>query len=175
MGLYTNLFAEKQPQWTKLLSLIGKAQFSVDYAPRDIFNADETGVFFRSLPDKTHALKGEKCTGVKQSKDGLTVLVAANMDGSEKLPLLVIGKSAKPRCFSNVKSLPVDYRANKKAWMTSSTFEDWLRKLDRKFLLQGRSILMIVDNCPAHPAINVLSSIKLEFLPPQHHQPHTTL
>ena len=145
-----------------------------NYAPRDIFNADETGVFFRSLPDKTHALKGEKCTGGKQSKDRLTVLVAANMDGSEKLPLLVIGKSAKPLCFSNVKSLPVDYRANRKAWMTSSIFEDWLRKLDRKFLLQGRSILMIVDNCPAHPAINGLSSIKLEFLPPNttsHTQP----
>ena len=58
--------------------------------------------------------------------------------------------------------------------MTSSIFEDWLRKLDRKFLLQGRSILMIVDNCPAHPAINGLSSIKLEFLPPNttsHTQP----
>ena len=96
------------------------------------------------------------------------------MDGSEKLPLLVIGKNVKPRCFGNVKSLPVDYRANKKAWMTSVIFEEWLRKLDRKFLLQGRSILMVIDNCPAHPEVNGLAAIKLEFLPPNttsHTQP----
>ena len=42
--------------------------------------------FFCSLPDKTHAFKGEKCTGGKQAKDRLTVLVAANMDGSENEP-----------------------------------------------------------------------------------------
>jgi hypothetical protein len=39
------------------------------------------------------------------------------MSGTEKLPLLVIGKSAKPRCFKNAK-IPIDYKANKKAWMT---------------------------------------------------------
>lgn len=39
------------------------------------------------------------------------------MDGSEKLPLFVIGKSLKPRCFKNA-TIPVDYTANSKAWMT---------------------------------------------------------
>jgi hypothetical protein len=38
------------------------------------------------------------------------------MSGSEKLPLLVIGRSAKPRCFKNA-NVPVQYEANKKAWM----------------------------------------------------------
>ncbi len=33
----------------------------------------------------------------KQSKDLMTVFVAANMTGSNKLPLLIIGKSEKPR------------------------------------------------------------------------------
>ena len=50
--------------------------------------------------------------------------------------------------------------------MTSTIFETWLRKLDRKFLLQGRSIAMIKDNCPVHPNIDGLRSIKLVFLPP---------
>ncbi|GFO47802.1 tigger transposable element-derived protein [Plakobranchus ocellatus] len=87
------------------------------------------------------------------------------MDISKKLPLLVIGKAVKPRSFSNVKSLPLDYRANKKAWMTSSIFVDWLRKLDSKFFIQGRSVLMIVNNCPWHPAVNGLAAIRLDFLP----------
>ncbi|GFO06122.1 LOW QUALITY PROTEIN: tigger transposable element-derived protein [Plakobranchus ocellatus] len=50
--------------------------------------------------------------------------------------------------------------------MTGAIFENWLRKLDRKFLLQGKSIAMVKDNCPAHPNIDDLRSIKLVFLPP---------
>ena len=129
------------------------------YKPDDIFNADETGIFFICLPDKTLDFKGAICTGGKKAKDRLTVLVAANMSVKEKLPLFVIGKTAKPRCFNNVKSLPVDYAANKKAWMTSDLFVSWLRKLDKKYLLQGRSIAMIVDNCPAHPDIDNLKAV----------------
>ncbi|GFO15087.1 tigger transposable element-derived protein [Plakobranchus ocellatus] len=58
--------------------------------------------------------------------------------------------------------------------MTSSIFETWIRKLDRKYLLQGRSIVMVLDNCPAHPKIKDLKAIRLEFLPPNttsHTQP----
>lgn len=37
------------------------------------------------MPEKTLQLKGEKCSGGKRSKDRLTLLVASNMDGSEKI------------------------------------------------------------------------------------------
>ncbi|GFX38836.1 uncharacterized protein TNCV_1890001 [Trichonephila clavipes] len=37
------------------------------------------------------------------------------MDGSEKITPLVIGKSAKPRCFKGINSFPTKYRSNKKA------------------------------------------------------------
>lgn len=46
--------------------------------------------------------------------------VGVNMDGTEKLPLLTIGKSAKLRCFKTIKSKPIDYKANKKALITIS-------------------------------------------------------
>ena len=58
------------------------------------------------------------------------------------------------------------YAFNKKAWMTSSIFEDWLRKLDRRFKTQRHQVLMVVDNCPAHPKLNNLEAITLVFLPP---------
>ena len=45
-------------------------------------------------------------------------------------------------------------------------FEEWLQKLDRKFLHKGRSIELIVDNCRAHPCLDRLRAIKLVFLPP---------
>ena len=88
------------------------------------------------------------------------------MDSSEKLKLLVIGKSKNPRCFKHVKSLPVQYEANKKAWMTGEMFTSWLRKMDRDFQRQKRKVLFFVDNCTAHPDFSGLSAIKLIFLPP---------
>jgi hypothetical protein len=112
----------------------------------DIFNADETGIFFRLTPDRTLKFEGEKCVGSKLSKDRITDLVCANADGTEKRKLLVIGKSKNPRCFKNVKSLPVCYSANKKAWITSDIFEAQLIHRDRELRLQKRKILLLVDN-----------------------------
>lgn len=80
------------------------------YAPDEICNADEMGLFFKLTPNKTLKFKGGKCTGGKMSKERIT----ANMMG-ENEKLLAIGKSKNPRCFKNVKSLPVNYEANKRA------------------------------------------------------------
>lgn len=38
------------------------------YRAEDIFNADETGLFYRCLPNKTYDLKSMKCSGGKVSK-----------------------------------------------------------------------------------------------------------
>lgn len=137
--------------------------FEKKYSPKDIFNADETGLFFKLTPDKTLKFKGEKCIGGKLSKERITVLVAANMNGTEKRKLLVIGKSKNPRCFKNIKQLPVTYKANKSAWMTSQFFEEEVRKWDAE--LKTRKILLLVDNCPAHPMISNLRNIELAFFP----------
>lgn len=122
-----------------------------DYNPKDIFNADETGLFFGLLPDIMLEYKGVNCNGGKCSKDRLTVLVCANMTRAEKLPLFVIGKAKNPSCFKNVKTLHTHYDANKKPWITSELFSNWLRSLDRKFHHQKRKVAMVVDNCPTHP------------------------
>lgn len=127
------------------------------YKPNDIFKADETG-FFKCLPDKTLAFKGDKCFGGKHSKERATVTVGANMTGTEKLPLLVIGKSKNPRCFKRVKSLEVEYKCNKKAWMTSDIFCECILKLDKRMTNERRKIVLIVDNCPAHPC-RILSKL----------------
>ncbi|XP_050329997.1 tigger transposable element-derived protein 4-like [Bactrocera neohumeralis] len=132
----------------------------------EIFNADETGFFYKLMPDKTLKFKGENCSGGKLSKDRITVMVAANMSGTEKKKLLIIGKSQKPRCFRSVKSLPVDYANNHKAWMTSELFEKWLHDWDRDLVKKKKKILLLVDNCPAHPNVTDLMSITLAFLPP---------
>uniref|UniRef100_A0A914X0R6 DDE-1 domain-containing protein n=1 Tax=Plectus sambesii TaxID=2011161 RepID=A0A914X0R6_9BILA len=84
----------------------------------------------------------------------------------EKLPLLVIGKSANPRCFKHVRCLPVAYEANSKAWMNGSLFEQYVRKLNMRMRAKKRSIALIVDNCPAHSKLMGFSNVQLFFLPP---------
>ena len=96
------------------------------------------------------------------------MLVCANIDGTEKHPLLVTGKFKSPRCFRNIQHLPTVYDANKSAWMTSSIFEGWLRKWDNQLSQRGRktALALFIDNCTAHPKVQDLQSIELFFLPP---------
>ena len=135
------------------------------YSLDNIFNADETGLFYRTLPTRSLVANGHHCEDGKKAKERMTVLLTASATG-EKLKPLVIGKSANPRCFRGVHraALGVEYEANRKAWMTSDLFQAWLEATNNKFSSQQRQVLLFVDNCPAHPDIR-LSHIKLVFLP----------
>ena len=144
-------------------------QFSAD----DVFNLDEAGLFWRLLPNKTMSFRGERCTGGKKSKHRITLLVGANMSGTEKFPLLAVGKSNRPRAFKN-KEIPVKYEANSKAWMTAKLFEDVLRAWDGRLGQQGRRVLLCLDNFSGHPPELQLDNIQLLFFPPNttsHSQP----
>ncbi|XP_060870227.1 tigger transposable element-derived protein 4-like [Metopolophium dirhodum] len=111
-----------------------------NYTDCDIYNADETGLFYRLTPSQTLRFKGETCSDV-------------------------IGKSKTPRCFKNVKNLTVDYKSNKKAWMTGDIFSGWLKEWDKQLAKEKRHILLTIDNCPAHPPVQ-FEFIKLVLLPP---------
>ena len=73
------------------------------YQLKNIFNADEFGLFYKAL-----------CSDGKHSKVGLTGMAVSNALG-EKIPMFVIGKFASPRCFKHVRKLPCRYRFQKKA------------------------------------------------------------
>ena len=85
-------------------------------------------------------LKGEKCSGGKNSKIRLTGLATANMCG-EKIPTFVVG----------IKRTPCFYRAPEKSWMVSELFEEWFREYNRKFALEERKVALVIDNCTANP------------------------
>ena len=87
-----------------------------------IFNCDETGLNFRLLPNKTLAASFEhSADGRKLSKERVTINACANATVTIKLPLQVIGKAKRPRCFRGLRMelLPVEYCGQKSAWMNS--------------------------------------------------------
>lgn len=136
------------------------------YQPPDIFNADETALFWQMLPNKTLACRDDKSHGGKINKARVSVLLATNADGSQKLRPLVIGKSKSPRCLRNALSLPVTYRSNTKAWMTGELFRKWLSSWNDDLVGEGRKVCLLVDNCSAHRCSASFSNIELRFLPP---------
>lgn len=77
----------------------------------------------------------------------------------------MIGKAAKPRCFKNVQSLPVEYTANKNAWMMNDLFKKYLLKFDDDMIKQNRKIILFIDNCSAHNDLPSLKHINAKFLP----------
>ncbi|XP_065647138.1 tigger transposable element-derived protein 4-like [Hydra vulgaris] len=137
----------------------------LNYKLENIFNADEFGLFYQCLPNKTYHLSQEKCFGGKNSKVRLTGIAAGSATG-EKLPMFVIGKSKNPRCFKHIKQLPCTYKNQLKSWMTGDLFTEWVMKLDSFFRAQDRKVALLVDNCSAHPHIEGLSNINLIFFPP---------
>ncbi|BFZ15182.1 hypothetical protein BsWGS_18221 [Bradybaena similaris] len=153
--------ADVVADWTKRLP-----DLCAGYELKDIFNADETGLFFRAFPNKSMLSKGDVGHGIKINKNRVTALVAVSATG-EKLKPLIIGRSARPHSFRGctVGELGIDYFHNKKAWMTRDIFTVWANKLNNKMRLQGRKILLLLDNCTAHPPLQ-LSNIKLLMLPP---------
>ena len=96
---------------------------------KQVFNVDETGLFWKRLPNRTFISKTEtSAPGFKASKDSLTLLLGGNANGDFKFKPFLIYQSESPRamkgCSKNL--LPVHWRANKKAWMTASLFQNWI-------------------------------------------------
>ncbi|GBO28520.1 Tigger transposable element-derived protein 6 [Araneus ventricosus] len=79
--------------WTTRLPLL-----LAGYADKDIFNMNETELFFRALPNKSMMVKLADSKGGKQAKEGFTMSFCASATG-EKLKSLMIRKSKTPRCF----------------------------------------------------------------------------
>jgi len=133
---------------------------------RDIFNLDETALFYKLLPNKT--LADGPVEGKKINKDRITVAIIANADGSERIRPIVIGKRQKPRCFGkwNPNSI-VSYYFNSNAWMTQVIFEKWLIEFNRTM---NRDVLLILDNAAGHTVSEQLkksvTKITVHFLKP---------
>ncbi len=76
------------------------------YDVENVYNMDETGLFYKLLPNcsyvKPEHRKDAREIKLMKAKDRVTLFIATNATGNDKVPLCLIGKSLKPRCFKNV-------------------------------------------------------------------------
>ena len=92
------------------------AEIILDYCEEDIFNCDETGLFWLQSSSRSLVLPGDSAHGGKVDKKRLTLLLCSSWMG-EKIKPLLIWKSENPRALKGVdkKKLLVTYRSQKKA------------------------------------------------------------
>ena len=148
-----------------------------------IYNFDETGLFWRALPSNTQAsIHCKSVPGRKLDKSRFSILLGANADGSHKVKPVVVGKSARPRVLKDcMNQLPCHYFSSQKAWFTSDIFRQVFRKViapsieefqvrELKLAPERVRAVILLDNAPAHPSTDELVAlggrIRCLFLPP---------
>ena len=140
------------------------------YKAEDIFNLDETGCFWRALPESGFGERGKKHSGGKKSKKRITIAFLVSATGAKETPV-VIWNSKKPRCFRgfDVRSLSVKYYSQSKSWMTGEILVDYLPSFNQKMRAEKRSVLLLLDNAGCHPPEKLqdkFSNIRIIFVPP---------
>ncbi|XP_069170795.1 jerky protein homolog-like [Procambarus clarkii] len=89
-----------------------------------IYNADETGLYWRSLPEKTLAMRSEGCVpGRKVCKDRLSAMMCANADGTDRITCAIVGKSKKPRALQHC----MDRLPNLKNYTIKEAVYNWAK------------------------------------------------
>ncbi|GIY13972.1 tigger transposable element-derived protein 1 [Caerostris darwini] len=134
--------------YIKTFSDLIKAQ---GYISQQVFNCDETGLFWKKMPNRTYITAEEKMMpGHKLMKDRLTLALCANASGDCKIKPLLVYHSENPRAFKSHKILKEKLQEN-------------------NLPVQA---LLILDNAPAHPPnleddiLEELKFIKVLYLPP---------
>ena len=147
-----------------------------EYSPDNIFNMDETGLFFRAIPNHSYLLadegdqrqEGRGCKAMK-AKDRLTVVLCVNSTGTCKVDPVVIGSAKKPRCFKEIPPV-VPYFWQKNAWNDQVNYRKWW---DTIFLPKIRAwttqpVALVIDGFSGHNenCIDPHQQVKVFKFPP---------
>lgn len=166
----------------------GLKQLFATIPPQDIFTLDETFLAYNLPLDYAQY----ETSQIQKAIEVATVMLCCNLDGSEKLKPLVVGKYNSYRSFRNyfpeepsdpvsqsqlgdkmAQRFGISYHSNRKAWLTSNLFHDWLARWDKRLMADNRKIWIILDDSCSHRIINphlkniqlVYTSANSRFLP----------
>ncbi|XP_055078751.1 tigger transposable element-derived protein 1-like [Periophthalmus magnuspinnatus] len=145
------------------------------YKPEQVFNMDETGLFWKRMPSRTFIMQdGAQDPGFKAQKDRVTLVMCGNAAGFMIKPGLIY-RSKNPRALKNKNknALPVYWMHDTKAWMTRVLSLDWFKQcfipevkryLRRKGL--DFKVLLLLHNARGHAEDLSYDGVQIELLPP---------
>jgi hypothetical protein len=128
--------------------------------PKQVFICDETGLFWKKMPNRIYIHKSAKqAPGFKAWKDRLTLVICGNAAGHMIKPGVVY-RAKNPHALKNKDKnyLPVFWQHNQKAWVTAVLYTEWFHQCFipevKKYLEQEGlpfKVLLVIDNAPGHP------------------------
>ncbi|QLQ82069.1 hypothetical protein HG537_0G03240 [Torulaspora globosa] len=146
---------------------------------KDIFTLDETFLAYNLPLDYAQY----ETSQIQRVIEVATVMLCSNVEGTEKLKPVVVGKYNSYRSFRNyfpeepsdpisqsllgekmARRFGISYHSNRKSWLTSNLFHDWLARWDKRLAVDNRNIWIILDDSCSHRIINPhLKNIKLVY------------
>ncbi|QLL34948.1 hypothetical protein HG536_0H03230 [Torulaspora globosa] len=146
---------------------------------QDIFTLDETFLAYNLPLDYAQY----EASQIQRVIEVATVMLCSNVEGTEKLKPVVVGKYNSYRSFRNyfpeepsdpisqsllgekmARRFGISYHSNRKSWLTSNLFHDWLARWDKRLAADNRNIWIILDDSCSHRIINPhLKNIKLVY------------
>ena len=152
-----------------------------EYELANIFNVDETGIFYKLLPNRTYLSQAENrktARGTKgmKAKDSVSAYMCTNATGTANVPMSIIGKSKNPRCF-RVTPCPIKYWSQANAWPDGPTFKKWWLEVFLPFIRRWTHlpVLLLMGGCSSHDSlVDSRKLVKTIVYPPNctsKHQP----
>ncbi|GJQ73927.1 hypothetical protein Trydic_g18861 [Trypoxylus dichotomus] len=143
------------------------------YSPKQVFSVNEFGLFWRRLPTYNPSSQNES----QLDNDRLALILGANALGDYKLKPVVIFHKSNPLALRGYSKdhLPVVWKHNPKAIITSSIFTDYfcnrLTNELKDYCLKENipfKILLVLSCASHHPKCleDFSENIKVLFLPP---------
>ena len=106
---------------------------SSEYHIRNIYNMDESGLFYRMGPRMTYLTRDEdrsttRGMEVQKHKSRVSIVMCVNADGSHVLPVSYTGTASKPKCFKDARFIRMkqNYWTQSNGWMGSKGFLHWI-------------------------------------------------
>ncbi|XP_017761859.1 PREDICTED: tigger transposable element-derived protein 1-like [Eufriesea mexicana] len=147
-----------------------------NYTADQVYNADEFTLFWKKMPERTYLSRDEESvSGLKASKDRITLLLCSNASGDLVTKPMLINRSINPRAMKGIDkaTLPVYWQADDKAWVTGVIFSDWfyncfipeVQDYSKRKGIDFKALLLI-NNAPGHPTNLSHPAVRVVFLPP---------
>ena len=146
-----------------------------DYDSEYIINIDETCIPFDVYDNHSYAFTGTspKVKGSSNKQSNRMTAVAAGTKSGKKLDTLFIVKGTPGgRIVSNLNSLNLKatFVAQNSAWVTSSTFKNYLQEVIFPYC-KGNLFVLVLDNLSCHTREEIKSLVKcnggsISYLPP---------
>ncbi|XP_030069159.1 tigger transposable element-derived protein 3-like [Microcaecilia unicolor] len=132
------------------------------YSSSDVFSAGEASLLFRALPYQNEVRQIGLGSAAKLS-ESVCIWFCCNMQGSEKLKLLVVSNHLPPVKFQS--KSPVALRTSQNGCLSTELFTEWLLDWDAKLGREQRKVVLAVNASSILPKVK-LRNISLYILAP---------